>query len=57
MIRIILGCCLAIVGEDGKKGCPVAVGMVVEVETNPGELLVDGWEIERNDGKRNWGGN
>jgi hypothetical protein len=56
MVRMILGCCLAIVGEDGKNGCPVAVGMVVEVETNPGDL-VDGCEVERNDGKRNRGGN
>jgi hypothetical protein len=45
MARMILGFRLAIAGEDGKNGCTVAVGMVVEVETNPGELLVDGWEV------------
>jgi hypothetical protein len=33
MARMILGCCLAIVGEDGKNRCPVAIGMVVELET------------------------
>ena len=56
MVRMILGCCLAIVGEDGKNGCPVAVGMVVELKTNLGELLVDGWEVECNARKRNRGG-
>jgi hypothetical protein len=57
MVRLILGCCLAIVGEGGENDYPVAAGMVVEVETDQGELLVDGWEVERNNRKRNRGGN
>jgi hypothetical protein len=57
MMRMFLGCCLAIAGEDGKNGCPVVIGMVIEVEKNPRELIVDDWEVERNDGKRNWGEN
>jgi hypothetical protein len=55
MVRLILGCRLAIIGEGGENGYPVAIGMVVEVETDLGELLVDGWEVERNNRKRNWG--
>jgi hypothetical protein len=54
MVRLILGCCLAIVGEGSRNGYPVTVGMVIEVETDPVELLVDGWEEECNDWKHNW---
>ncbi len=57
MMRLILGYCLAIISEGGKNGYPVAVGMVVVVETDPGELPFDGWEVECNNGKHNWKGN
>jgi hypothetical protein len=57
MVRLILGCCLAIIGEGGENGYPVAVGMVVVVETDLGKLSVDGWYVERNNRKRNWEGN
>jgi hypothetical protein len=56
MVGLILGCCLAIVGEGGGNGYPVTVGMVVEVEVDLVELLIDGWELKRDDGKRNLGG-
>jgi hypothetical protein len=45
MVRMILGCCLAIVGVGGGNGFLVTVGMVVEVETIPVELQVVGWEV------------
>jgi hypothetical protein len=54
--KVDLGYCLAFVGEGGENGCPGAVGMVAVVDTDPGELLVDGWEVEHNNGKRNQGG-
>jgi hypothetical protein len=47
---------LVIDGEGGGNGYPVAVGMVVEVEVDLVELLIDGWELKRDDGKCNPGG-
>ena len=56
MVGLILGCWLVIVGEGGGNGYPVTVGIVVEVEVDSIELLFDGWELKRDDGKRNRGG-
>ena len=51
-----MGCCLVIVGAGGGNGYSVTIGMVVEVGIDSIELLVDGWELNRNDGKRDRGG-
>ncbi len=56
MVGLILGCCLVIIGEGGGNGYPVTVGMVVEVEVDSVELLIDSWELKRDDGKHNRGG-
>ncbi len=56
MVGLILECCLVIVGEGGRNGYPVTVGMVVEVEVDLVELLIDGLELKRNDRRRNSGG-
>ncbi len=49
--------CLAFVSEGEEQGCPDTVGMVVVVVTDPGALLVDGYRVERNDGKHTREGN
>ncbi len=52
----MLGCSLVIISEGNGNDYPVTVGMVVEVEINLVELLVNGWEFKRDNGKCNHGG-
>jgi hypothetical protein len=56
MVGLVLGCSLVIIGEGDGQDYPVTIGMLVEVEINLVELLVNGWELKRDNGKRNCGG-
>ncbi len=52
----MLDCSSVIFGKGNGQDYHVKVGMVVEVEINLVELLVNGWELKFNNGKRDHGG-